>query len=208
MKKMLISITEDIWLYFCDYGLLSGVIAFITIIFVGVLQWIRLAQQEKRLDEWSDKKQLKSPGGIGNLVLGLNWQRYMYIFLLVFYWCMILGITIFSRSESGVRECNLQLFRTFQKTFRARKQIYENIIMFMPYSMILYAMTSCFRKSWLVLLVGSSSSLLIEAVQWMTCTGYFELDDILTNTLGMLFGYILAVMLYKKWMLRGDRAIS
>ena len=49
--------------------------------------------------------------------------------------------------------------------------------------------------------VGVVSSLFIEIMQWLTKTGYFELDDIMTNTLGMLIGYLICVLfveIYKK----------
>ena len=36
--------------------------------------------------------------------------------------------------------------------------------------------------------------LLIEVTQWVTKTGCFELDDVLTNTLGMLLGCVVCIV--------------
>lgn len=123
------------------------------------------------------------------------------IFLLIFYIYMVIGITILSRSESGTREGSFRIFRTFSNTFFARKQIYENIIMFIPYAVLLYSLAWTFRRLWVCVLIGMGSSLLIEVTQWITRTGYFELDDIMLNTMGMLIGYMICLLVeqvYKK----------
>lgn len=116
--------------------------------------------------------------------------RMVRLFLLVAYLYIVFGITILSRSESGTRGASFELFRTFRNTFSARKQIYENVLMFVPYAVLLYGLAKLFRRWWIALLMGAGSSLLIEVTQWVTRTGYFEVDDILTNTVGMTIGYL------------------
>ena len=115
--------------------------------------------------------------------------KLVWIFFLAAYIYIVIGITILSRSESGTRGASFELFRTFRNTFSARKQIYENVLMFVPYAVLLYGLAKPFRRWWVALLMGAGSSLLIEVTQWVTRTGYFEVDDILTNTVGMLLGY-------------------
>jgi glycopeptide antibiotics resistance protein len=112
------------------------------------------------------------------------------LFLLVAYLYIVIGITILSRSEGGTSGASFELFRTFRNTFSARKQIYENVLMFVPYAVLLYGLARPFRRWWIALLMGAGSSLLIEVTQWVTRTGYFEVDDILTNTVGMMIGYL------------------
>lgn len=119
------------------------------------------------------------------------------IFLLILYMYIVISITILSRSESGTWGASFEVFRTFRNTFYARKQIYENIIMFVPYAMLLYGLAERFRSLWRMLLIGAGSSLLIEVTQWLTRTGYFEVDDILTNTIGMLLGYLVCLLIEK-----------
>ena len=123
--------------------------------------------------------------------------KLVWIFFIIMYIYIVIGITILSRSESGTQFVSFELFRTFRNTFTARKQIYENIIMFVPYAILLYGLSERFRRLWVALLMGMFSSLLIEVVQWTTHTGYFEVDDILTNTIGMLVGYVLAFLVWK-----------
>ena len=123
--------------------------------------------------------------------------RMIWVYLFLFYLYIVIGITVLSRSESGTRFVSFELFRIFRNTFQARKQIYENVIMFVPYSILLFGLSKHLRKWWVMLLVGAGSSLLIEVMQWVTHTGYFELDDILTNTIGMLLGYALAYFISK-----------
>ncbi len=117
--------------------------------------------------------------------------RMMRLFCFAAYIYIVIGITILSRSESGTRGASFELFRTFRNTFSARKQIYENALMFVPYAVLLYGLARTFRRWWVTLLMGVGSSLLIEVTQWVTQTGYFEVDDILTNTAGMALGYLM-----------------
>lgn len=124
-------------------------------------------------------------------------KKLLWIFFLVAYIYIVIGITILSRSESGTRGASFELFRTFRNTFSARKQIYENVLMFVPYAVLLYGLAKPFRRWWIALLMGAGSSLLIEVTQWVTRTGYFEVDDILTNTVGMVLGYLICFGLEK-----------
>ena len=82
----------------------------------------------------------------------------------------------------------------------SQKQFYLNIILFIPLGMAL----TYFRKNikWHhVISIGLLSSLLIELTQLLTSVLYinvrsFDVDDILTNTLGALIGYII-IKLYR-----------
>ncbi|MBQ8279924.1 MAG: VanZ family protein [Roseburia sp.] len=106
----------------------------------------------------------------------------------------MLGITVLSRSESETRHAYFELFRTFQDTFVARKQIYENVLLFVPYAILLFGLAEFFRNGWLMMGIGLISSFAIEATQWITHAGYFEIDDIWTNVVGMMLGYVLCVI--------------
>ena len=67
----------------------------------------------------------------------------------------------------------------------------ENVLLFIPYG-FLYSYN--FRQTgtiWRCLLLGAVTSLGIELMQLVTGRGYFQIDDILTNTLGALSGGIL-----------------
>ena len=177
MRKMLLAIAKDIAGFFVSYApvgcFLAGVVVLMCVLIMAY--------------------QRKGTGvdfGRASDVVKLRMRHILILFLLVFYLYVVLGITILSRNESPTREISLELFRTFRNTFQARKQIYENIIMFIPFSVLLYMLAEPFRKLWISLTMGICGSLLIETTQWVTMTGHFELDDILTNTIGMLIGYL------------------
>ena len=144
------------------------------------------------------KKNFVLSSGLEDTVSGKKCVgKLVWIFFLAAYLYIVIGITILSRSEGGTSGASVELFRTFRNTFFARKQIYENILMFVPYAVLLYGLARMFRSCWIMLLVGAGSSFFIEVTQWMTRTGYFEVDDILTNTVGMVIGYLMCRMIEK-----------
>ena len=173
MKQMLMKIIEDISTFFCEYAGAGAKVAAVVV----VVYWCALFVWKR----CSAKAVLS-----GKQVV----VKSFFLFLLVMYGYIVVGITILSRSESGTRYAYFELFRTFQNTFQAKKQIYENILLFMPYAVLLFGLGKCFRRGWLMFGIGVCSSLAIEVTQWGTHTGYFELDDIWTNVLGMMVAYI------------------
>lgn len=179
MSKLLVAITQDISGFWMRYSAQALVAAFVaTLCYVS---WFLFYK----------KKKIRELRAVRGNLLGF--------FLLAFYLYMVLGITILSRTERPTRELSFELFRTFRNTFFAKKQVYENIIMFVPFSMILYWLMPIFKKSWAVLFLGIGSSLMIEITQWVTMTGCFEVDDILTNTIGMMLGYLICLIIELKY---------
>lgn len=69
--------------------------------------------------------------------------------------------------------------------------------MVVPYAVLLYGLARPFRRWWIALLMGAGSSLLIEVTQWETRTGCFEVDDIWTNSVGMMIGYLMCRIVEK-----------
>jgi len=188
MKEMLVTITEDIVGFFCDYAETGAWIAAVAVVFY----WCALFVWRICLH--------KVEPGIGRIVVSSG-----FFFLLVMYLYIVVGITVLSRSESQTRYAYFELFRTFQNTFQARKQIYENILLFMPYAVLLFGLGRFFRKGWRMCVIGFISSVAIESAQWLTQTGYFEVDDIWTNVLGMMIGYACCVLLGMIWgKIKGD----
>ena len=101
-----------------------------------------------------------------------------------------------------------------------------NVIVFIPVGMILGSLLrvkgswskygSWFKVngSWLiVLLIGCSISVTIEALQFCFMRGFSEVDDVMHNTLGCIVGYILVkgswlmVKGYLRLMVHGSRSI-
>lgn len=68
--------------------------------------------------------------------------------------------------------------------------IVQNLILFMPFGFLLYAVTDKPRTS-RILLLGFALSLAIELCQMLFHLGWFEVDDILHNVLGTYLGICL-----------------
>ena len=102
---------------------------------------------------------------------------------------------------------NLQLFKEIIRFIRYREQIGSmrvflnlagNIIGFVPMGIFLPLLFSKCRRAWVVILYGFELSLLIECMQLIFKVGSFDVDDIVLNTLGVAFGYIL-FWLYRRF---------
>lgn len=114
--------------------------------------------------------------------------------LFCIYISIMLVITFFSR-ESGSRPggVDLQLFSTWGINDRNRAFVIENVLLFIPYG-FLYRLN--FRQTATLarcVALGIFSSLLIELMQLVTARGFFQIDDILTNTIGALLGGLLCI---------------
>lgn len=74
--------------------------------------------------------------------------------------------------------------------FRAFLNLGGNIIGFIPMGIFLPALFDKCKKSWVAFLYGFEMSLFIECLQLIFKVGSFDVDDIILNTLGVVFGYI------------------
>lgn len=110
---------------------------------------------------------------------------------LVMYVAVLLVITYFSR-ESGSRAgmVDLELFSTWGINKRNNAYVIENVLLFIPYGFVLAWADARQRHFLRNLLTGALTSLAIECMQLVTQRGYFQIDDILTNILGTVIGYI------------------
>lgn len=112
-----------------------------------------------------------------------------------FLWCIcvaiILAITLLSRESGSNSTIDLKLFSTFGINRRNDAYIAENIVLFIPYGLLSACNFKRCRNLVISVLVGFAGSLFIESMQLITGRGIFQIDDIMTNTVGMLAGCIL-----------------
>lgn len=109
---------------------------------------------------------------------------------LVMYIAVMLAITYFSR-ESGSRiGMDLELFSTWGINKRNNAYVVENVLLFIPYGFVLAWAWARERHFVWNLLTGALTSVAIECMQLVTGRGYFQIDDILTNILGTILGYL------------------
>lgn len=109
---------------------------------------------------------------------------YTYLFLMMV-------ITFFSRETGSENRIDLELFSTFGINARNNAYVIENILLFVPFGLTgawyLEKMRNLFRAA----CFGAVTSLGIEFLQLVTWRGVFQIDDILTNTLGCFGGCVL-----------------
>ena len=64
-----------------------------------------------------------------------------------------------------------------------------NVVMFVPFGWFLPSLWRLFRGFFRTLIFGASLICLIELLQYITGLGSCDIDDLILNTVGILFGY-------------------
>jgi len=106
---------------------------------------------------------------------------------LVLYICIIAYLTIMYRNNVNIR--NTGILWHYKKMFidsNARADILKNIWLFIPLGAILYQL---YPKK-IIVFVAVALSMTIECIQYFCGIGYCELDDVISNTLGGIIGYV------------------
>ncbi|MMZ58970.1 VanZ like family protein [compost metagenome] len=114
--------------------------------------------------------------------------------LFIGYVDFVLELTIFGRGHSHFLQMNLHPFSSYieawnKYSLRDFQNCIFNIIMFIPMGILLPLISRKFKAFKWLFLVVVSSTLFIETYQTLSGAGIFELDDIINNTLGGIFGY-------------------
>lgn len=106
------------------------------------------------------------------------------------YLTIILVITFWSRESGSRTGVDLELFSTWGINKRNNAYVVENVLLFIPYGYVCCWAFPGIRKFFRCAAVGAVTSLGIESLQLVTGRGYFQIDDILTNLLGTMLGYV------------------
>lgn len=126
--------------------------------------------------------------------VGRKWN----VALLMAYLCAVAYMTLMFREKSGAA-ANLELFWSYKSVFtdsEARSDILKNIWLFIPLGAILYSIQP--KKK--VLLLPLAISILIEIIQYSAGIGLCELDDIVSNSLGGVIGYVAeSLLVFSDW---------
>lgn len=129
------------------------------------------------------------------------WKRFLWWGILVCYLCVVLGATLFSRSEIWSNGRIEPLFYSYKDAWihfshLAWRNIILNFCMFIPFGFWLPFGIKRLRRFWKIYLAGFAFSLLIECLQLFLRRGIFELDDIMGNTIGTMIGYGLFAIVF------------
>ncbi len=77
--------------------------------------------------------------------------------------------------------------------------IVGNIAAFVPFGLFLPIFSTRCRKFFFTAFYSFELSLLVELIQLITKVGSFDVDDILLNTLGGIFGYLFYRLIVSLW---------
>ena len=141
---------------------------------------------------------------VGLLLNGLNARRerkgkdaFPMVGLMAFslYLMIILVITFFSREDGSRIGMDLELFSTWGTNARNHAFVVENVLLFIPYGFIFPWAFPWLRGFFRNTFAAFVTSLSVETIQLITGRGYFQVDDILTNVLGGIIGYLVYCMI-------------
>lgn len=107
------------------------------------------------------------------------------------YLMIILVITFFSREDGSRIGVDLELFSTWGINTRNNAFVVENVLLFIPYGFVCPWAFPWLRGFFRNTFAAFVTSLGVETIQLITGRGYFQVDDILTNVLGAVIGYVL-----------------
>ncbi|EJQ46569.1 hypothetical protein A6279_07060 [Bacillus wiedmannii] len=126
-------------------------------------------------------------------------RHFLWVYVFLFYLSLVYGVTQIatvwdiSRYETWIRvsQINLTLFDTAGST-----TYLLNIVLFMPFGFLLPTIWPQFRKMKNTVCAGFFFSLAIELNQLLN-NRITDIDDLFTNTLGAIVGYVLYRVLFK-----------
>ena len=105
------------------------------------------------------------------------------------YLIMLFIITIFEREPGSRTGISLKFFEALGGP-RANAYVIENVLLFIPFGIFIPLKWKQLRNPFVCSFLGFCLSCIIEMIQLITERGHFQIDDIVTNTLGTLIGGI------------------
>ena len=128
-------------------------------------------------------------------------RRIIHYYLLMAYVGFILSVTILRR-PLGSREKMMNLYidiglgRTGYWLWWCLFITFLNVILFIPWGILigpLFRKKGYLKGIFITTAIGFFTSLMVECIQYKTGTGFFELTDLMTNTIGTFIGAVLAL---------------
>ena len=120
--------------------------------------------------------------------------------------CFLYATTFFTRRPMGVRQfrCLLTVdWRLFRAGVQSEiDQITLNIILFLPFGILWDIIRKNRSSIFEIICIGAVLSLSVETMQYFSTRGVFDIEDLLTNIMGMFIGGVLIktfYLLYRIW---------
>lgn len=129
-------------------------------------------------------------------------MQWFALILLSAWFIVVLGITTFSRGANYTGQANFSLFSGYinawnKWSYEELQLIIFNMLMFSPLGFLLPLFTKKGEKFSCVCLASFAVTFFIEVIQLITGRGIFELDDLLHNFMGSIFGYLVIMFILK-----------
>lgn len=128
-----------------------------------------------------------------------RWWKAMMAVGVVFFSALIMMITVFRRSYTGVLVVNLVPFHSYYCYFagqntEALRTCIMNMILFLPLGLFAGELFpkdySFWKKVFFIVLPCCLLSITVEALQYLRQCGEVEIDDVINNTFGAFVGMI------------------
>ncbi len=123
--------------------------------------------------------------------------------ILFYIYILLLSYFLFFSERYGrdlvTEEYNLQLFKEIMRFVKYRERIglkgfminiFGNILAFMPFGFFVPLLNKAYRKFYVIAILSIIFSLVVELAQLILRVGVFDVDDILLNSIGGIFGYL------------------
>jgi glycopeptide antibiotics resistance protein len=129
-------------------------------------------------------------------VLLLVWKgfktglRYSVALLLIEYIFLIFCSTVIFRATGKTRQYDFHPFWSYSRPDLLVENI-MNVVVFIPVGLMLGSLLRVKGSCLIVLLIGCSISVTIEALQFFLMRGFSEVDDVMHNTVGCLIGFLI-----------------
>ncbi len=120
-----------------------------------------------------------------------NRIRFFLFYLFYVYCYLVIAITYLSRELGSRKGVSLKIFGTYSASPQSQAYMVENVLMFIPFGILLPLLWKPFRFTTWCLCAGLLGSLTIEISQYLSQRGYFQVDDIILNVIGTMIGYVL-----------------
>lgn len=133
-----------------------------------------------------------------------KYEKIVFLILFAVYVLLVIYFLFFAETtgrtiSNRTYHYNLILFKEIKRfivyrqelgLFAVTANLIGNVLIFLPFGMLVPFLTKRFKKFWSVVLLTFELSVLVELVQLMTKVGSCDVDDILLNTIGGMLGFV------------------
>ena len=89
-----------------------------------------------------------------------------------------------------------RFYREFKYMTLSLRNLFGNILLLIPLGYLVPLLKKSTDRWWKAVILGVGASLLIEILQLMTHRGYFDIDDVILNSMGCCIGWLC----YRRWL--------